>query len=128
MIPAIYVHQTRYVRYADAIVGGYKPIETRTRNVLGRFVGQPVLIVRTQDGKPAEVIGQATISKAEYHTKKELDAMRNKTLIPPGSRFDCSGRGKWCYTMTDPMPMKPVRLDALDVEYKTRSYAMIKEA
>ena len=126
MTPAIYVHQTQGVRYADAIVLGFKRIETRTRNVLGKFVGQRVLIVRTQAGRPAEVIGHATISEAKYCTRKELDAMRSETLIPPGSKYDCTGDGKWCYTMTNPVPVHPVRLDTLDIAYRTRSYAMLE--
>ena len=38
-MPAIYVHETKQTPYASWIVRGDKVIETRTRNVLKKFVG-----------------------------------------------------------------------------------------
>ena len=124
----IYVHQNR-VRYADLIVEGYKPVETRTRNMLKNLIGQRVAVIRTRDGKPADIVGYVTINRAEYHTRDELDsdAMRLwQTLIPPGSRYDCTGAGKWCYYLSRPEKLDtPVRLDDIPVIRKTRSYAVI---
>lgn len=126
MTPAIYVHDTRAIRYSIAIAAALKPIETRTRDVLGRFVGQRVLIIRTRDGKPADVVGSAVIAEKHYYSARELDGMRDKTLIPPGSKFDCSARGKWGYTMTDAVLFsEPVLLSAYTVEHKTRSFALL---
>ena len=126
MKAAIYVHETRAIPYATAIASGIKPIETRTRDTLGRLVGVNVLIIRTRDGKPSEVIGSATISEKRFYSASELDAMRDKTLIPPGSRFDCQGRGKWGYTMIDPvLYSKPIPLSAYKILKQTRSFAIL---
>lgn len=127
MTAAIYVHETRATPYASAIAGGFKPIETRTRDVLRRFIGERVLIIRTRDGHPADIIGSAVISGKRFCSASELDTMRDLTLIPPGSKYDCHGHGKWCYTMTDPVLFSaPVPLSAYNVTSKTRSYAIIE--
>jgi hypothetical protein len=126
MIPAAYVHETRATPYATAIASALKPIETRTRDVLGRFVGQKVLIIRTRDGHPADVVGSAVIASKRFYSVQELDDMRNQTLIPPGSKYDCNGRGKWGYTMTDTVLFSsPIPLSAYTIERKTRSWAML---
>lgn len=127
MIPAIYVRQTKAIPYADDIISGIKTIETRNRNTLGRFVGQRVFIIKTCAGHKATVIGDVTITGAAYHTAQELDALRDQTMIPKDSKFDCKGNGKWCYTLSDPTPtVEPLELDCFPVVYKTRSFAMIK--
>lgn len=126
MTPAIYVHETRATPYASAIAGGYKPIETRTRDVLKRFIGERVLIIRTRDGHPADIVGSAVISGKRFCSASELGTMRDLTLIPPGNKYDCHGNGKWCYTMTDPvMYSKPFPLSDTHITHKTRSYAII---
>ena len=126
---AIYVNQNRYVKYADAIIDGYKPLETRSRDMLGRFVGQRVLIVRTTKGQKPMVIGSVMISEKRFYTAQELDTddLRNKTLIPPGSRFDCHGKGKWCYTMHEPIRFNSeIPLSSFEVLHKTRTFLVLK--
>ena len=128
MIPAIFVRQTNAIPYADAIVQGYKTIETRSRNMLGRFVGKRVFVIRTRSGDKPFIIGSVFISDAQYHSAQELDKMRNKTLIPPGSQFDCHGKGKWCYTLERPESTEiPIALEFFDIAHKNRSYAMLRE-
>lgn len=122
---AIYVNQTRYVPYADAIVNGYKKIETRSRNVLGKLVGKKVMVVRTMQGKPSEVVGYVRISGAEFWTAAEMDERRNETLIPPGSKFDCRGKGKWCYSLTEAEAIKPFKLPKHGAVNHGRSYCEI---
>lgn len=129
MKPAIYIHDTRCTPYSIAVVNGYKTIETRTRDVLGRFVGQRVMIIRTRDGKPADVVGSAFIIGKRFYTAAELDDLRDFTLIPPGSKFDCNGRGKWGYKMADPVVFdKPIPLTEYTVISKTRSYALLSDS
>lgn len=125
MIAAIYIRQTRKTPYADNVVGRLKTIETRTRNTLGRFVGQRVSIIRTRAGHEPEVVGSVFVSSAAYRTAEWLDAHRNETLIPPGSKFDCNGKGKWCYRLTAPLEYGPFPLRYFDVVRKTRAFAMI---
>ena len=126
-IGAMYVHDTKATPYAEEIVKGLKPIETRTRNVLERFVKSRVLVIRTRSGHKAEVIGSVVIDKVCFHTPQEMEALRDKTLIPPGSKFDCHGKGKWCYYLTDPVEFdKPIPLTDYKVIQRTMSYAIIQ--
>lgn len=106
----IFVRESGCVHYAQAIVRGYKPYETRSRNMLRQLVGERVAIISTGGRGGPVVVGYATILGAEFWTATELDERRNLTLIPEGSQFDCKGRGKWAYHMTDPMPCDPFLL------------------
>ena len=106
----IYVNENGCVPYAKAIVQRYKPIETRNRNMLKSLIGERVAVVRTKRGKQPMVVGHATIFKTEFHTQEELDTMRNMTLIPEGSQYDCKGKGKWCYYMVDAEECEPYPL------------------
>jgi len=125
MLAAIYVHQTRSTPYADNIVKGKKTIETRTRNTLARFVGQRVLIIRTMAGREPEVVGSVFVSGSAWRSETWLCGMRDQTLIPPGSRFDCKGDGKWCYWLTDAAEYGPFPLRDFPVVSKNRTFAMI---
>lgn len=128
MTPAIYVHESRAIPYASAIAARYKTIETRSRDMLGAFLGQRVLIIRTRDRHPADIVGSAVIAAKRFYSAAELDALRDKTCIPVGSKYDCHGRGKWGYTMTDAVRFpQPVLLSAYTIEHKTRSWALLSE-
>jgi hypothetical protein len=125
-IPAIYVHDTKETPYALWIVKGEKPLETRSRNVLGKFVGERILVIRTRSGHPAEVIGEASMINSRFYTNTELDAMRNLTLIPKGSKYDCTGKGKWCYWLANVTEYeKPVPLSEYEVLSRNMSYAIV---
>lgn len=127
-IPAIYVNSSKIMPYADLIVNGIKPIETRNNDTLGNFVGQQVLIIRSTSGKKAEVVGSAFISKKEFKTKAQLDKMRDLTMIPPGSTFDCYGMGKWCYHLVDPRRFEEaIPLEKYEVVRRCRSWAIVKD-
>ena len=39
-------------------------------------------------------------------------SLRDQHLIPPGSCFDATGRGKWCYKMADAETCEPYPLPA----------------
>lgn len=125
----IYVHNSIGIPYADAIVNGSKTVETRTRDVLGRFVGNCVAIVRTRDRHPADIVGVVHISHKKFCTKDELDGMRDKTCIPPGSKFDCNGKGKWCYFFDESMKMlKPIPLSDVVVVRRNMSWCEFEMA
>ena len=126
MLTGIYIHQTKAVPYADDIIRGRKTLETRTRNTLGRFVGQRVFIIRTRSGHEPDVIGTVFIAGCAYRSAEWLDGMRNRTLIPPGSKFDCHGKGKWCYTLTCPVGFDPIPLKYFKVTNRTQTYASLE--
>lgn len=126
-IGAMYVHDTKETPYAMQIVKRLKPIETRTKAVLDRFLKCRVLVIRTRSGHKAEVIGSVFIDKCRYLTAKEMDAVRDKTLIPAGSEFDCqNGKGKYCYYLTDPVEFDmPRPLSDYLIITRTMSYAIL---
>ena len=125
-MPAIYVHDTNETPYALQIVKGEKLIETRTRNVLKRFVGERVFVIRTRSGHKAEVIGEVTISCSGWLDAYALDEQRNLTRIPKGSKFDCTGGGKWCYWLTSPTEyIKPYPLSDFEIVTRNMSYAIL---
>lgn len=108
----IFVNENGGIHYAQAIVNGIKPYETRSRHMLWQCMGDRVAIVKTRRGKAPNVVGYATIDHAEFWTVQELEERRNLTLIPEGSQYDCKGRGKWCYHMADPETCEPYPLPA----------------
>ena len=125
-IPAMYVHDTKETPYAMQIVNGEKPIETRTRNVLKRFVGKRVLVIRTRSGHPADVVGEVTMVNAGFYTSAWLNEIRNLTRIPEGSKFDCTGGGKWCYGLADAVQYaEPIPLADYEIVTRTMSYAIL---
>ena len=117
----VYVNENGCIRYARMIVAGLKPIETRTRNMLKSLIGERVAIVRARRGKNPMVLGYDTIDRAEFHTKAELDNMRNLTLIPEGSSYDCKRTGKWCYYMANAEECEPYPLPETKINHG-RSY------
>ena len=106
----IFVNEDGGVPYAHAIVEGRKPIETRSRNMLRQLLGDRVAIVCTRRAKSPTIVGYATISTAIYYSAEKLDEMRDLTLIPEGSKYDCKIGSKWCYFMEDPETCDPYPL------------------
>ena len=108
----IFVNENGGIRYASLIVNGLKPVETRSRNMLGKLLGYRVAIVRTCRGKNPVVIGYATIDRAEWYCQKicNSEEMRKYTCIPEGSAYDAGPKGKWFYWMKDPEVCEPYPL------------------
>ena len=106
----IFVNQNGCVKYAEAIVKGYKPIETRGKNMLNDCVGGRVAIIRTVRNKKPMIIGYVDIVKAVLHDGTWMSEHRNLTLIPEGSKYDCNGRAKWCYYLENPEECEPYLL------------------
>jgi len=117
----IFVNENGGIPYASAIAMGVKPIETRSRNMLGSLVGQRVAVIRTRRGKRPTIVGYADIVKAEFCPASEFDRYRIDTLIPEGSAYDVKGAGKWFYYMANPAICLPHELPA-DAIRHGRSY------
>ena len=127
IIPAIYVRNTKEAKYADYIISKLKPVETRTMDVLGHFIGQRVLVIRTEANKKAMVIGSAFVKGKAFRNAEQLDYIRDLTMIPKGSQYDCpNDGGKWCYYLSDPVVYEPFPLERLGVEKRTRSFAILR--
>lgn len=104
----IFVNEDGGIRYAEAIVSGIKKVETRSRNMLGKLLGERVAIVRTHRGKSPMVVGYATITCVWKYNAEMMNNIRRDTLIPVGSKYDTGSR--WCYWMSgaekcDPYPL-----------------------
>ena len=108
----VFVNEDGGIHYAEAIVRGYKKIETRNRNMLKDLVGKRVAIVRTRKGKSPTVVGYVDITNARHLNGKWLNENRHLTLIPPGSKYDTNGWAKWCYYMENPETCEPFPLPA----------------
>ena len=100
------------VPYADAIVRGYKPIETRNRNMLRQLVGERVAVISTSRKRKPMVVGYVDIVGAEFCRADEFENYRDQTLIPPGSRFDANRSGKWFYHLENAEEITPYPLPA----------------
>ena len=110
----IFVNEDGVVKYAEAIVRGYKTMETRNKNMLSACVGERVAIIRTRRGKAPTIVGYARIPYGYWMPQSVMngDTMRFMTLIPEGSKYDSGPKGKWCYRMKDaetcePYPLPP---------------------
>ena len=74
------------------------------------------------------MIGSALIASKSFRKAEELDAMRDQTLIPPGSKFDCHGKGKWCYDMKFSMEYsEPIPLASFIIVKRNMSWALLEE-
>lgn len=103
----IFVNENGGIRYAEAIVRGLKPYETRSRNMLGPCCYERVAIIRTRRGKKPEIIGYANIASARYMLFKTAADCFEQTLVPPGSKY---AGNRWFYYMTDARPCAPYPL------------------
>ena len=108
----IFVNEDGGIHYAESIVNGYKMIETRNRNMLRDLVGERVAIVRTRRGKSPMVLGYVDIKFALWFFADQMQHLRDQTLIPPGSKYDATTRGKWCYYLYNPEKCEPYPLPA----------------
>lgn len=118
---AIYVNEPGCIPYARMIAEAYKTLETRSKNVFKQIIGERVAIIRTSRHSQPMVVGYATISRAEFISIEEFQQLFSKHLVPPGSKFDCHGKGKWCYTMTGAEPCDPYPLPISRINHG-RSY------
>lgn len=118
----IYVRNDN-VWYADAIVHGIKTVETRNRDVFGKFIGQRVAVIATRPGYKAEIVGSVMITDKKQYTAAELDLIRDKTMIPTGDKYDITGGTKWGYKLEQPFAFnKPVPLSIAEITKRNRSF------
>lgn len=122
----VFVNENGGIRYASAIVDGFKPIETRSRNMLSALVGKRVAIIRTRRNKNPLVMGYVTIIGSEKRSREWLDENRNLTLIPEGSGYDCKGSFKWCYYLVSAEKCEPYQLPSSAIRHG-RSWCEFQE-
>ena len=112
----IFVNENGCVPYARLIAGGYKRIETRGRDMLRPCVGQRVAIVQTRRGKKPMIIGFVDILDGKKcQGPDHWEAVRDDTLIPPGSLYDDPKR--WLYALYNPEQCKPFPLPSSAIRH-----------
>ena len=95
--------------FVDDILAHRKLYETRTRNMLGRFLGERIFIAETGHGKP---VVRCSAKIAEVHAvfvPEAWERYRKRACIRSGSQYDWKDdtKVKWLYRLTDVRPVKP---------------------
>ena len=111
MTPVIFINCT-VEPYVDDIIGKLKLYETRTRNTLGRFIGERVLFAETGRGAPLVKCSAVIDQVISVHTREQWEEYLQFTWIPVGSAHDWQPdtKVKWLYHLTDVKPVVPFRL------------------
>ena len=129
MIYGIYINEDE-IPFATLIAEGKKEVETRTRDMLGKLVGERVALISTGKNKWPMIVGLATITAKQFVPDHLLDTQEGRkiTCIPKGSKYDkysyskkAQCYGKWCYVMRWPEAFKPIPLPE-DIIRHGRSY------
>lgn len=117
MTPVIFIN-CKDEPFVDEIMSGLKEYETRTRNMLGRFLGERVLIAETGSGRPFVRCSAVIDEIVSVHTLKAWTApnalrksYRVLSMIPVGSKYDWQRdtKVKWLYRLKDVQPVAPFR-------------------
>lgn len=111
MIPAIFINCKRYP-FIWHIITGTKKYETRTRNTLGRFLGERVLLVETGHGKPIVRCSAVIDRIVEVHTEDAWLPYIMDADISNGSEYDWQPdtKKKVLYHLTDVHQVEPFPL------------------
>ena len=111
MIPAVFIN-CKTEPFIDDIMCHLKEYETRTRDTLGRFLGDHVLLVETGHGCPT-VKGSAVIDQVVSVSSREAwEEYLEQTWIPIGSKYDWQSdtKVKWLYHLSDVRSCDPFPL------------------
>ena len=111
MTPVIFINCTAQ-SFVDDIMGGLKQYETRTRNTLGRFIGERVLLAETGHGRPLVKCSAVIDQVISVHTREAWEEYLEASWIPVGSKYDWQPdtKVKWLYHLTNVKPVVPFRL------------------
>lgn len=95
--------------FVQQIMDFLKLYETRTRNTLGRFLGEDILIAETGKGKPVVRCSAHVQAVIAVYTREEFEKCRKDCCIAPGSRYDWtdSTKVKYLYQLTNVKPVVP---------------------
>lgn len=108
MTPIVFINCKKHP-FVDQIMSGQKAYETRTRNTLGRFLGERILLAETGYRKPF-VRCSAVISEiVEVFNRDEWIKYLRDACIPEGSTYDWQPwtKKKVLYKLADVIPFAP---------------------
>lgn len=108
MIPIVFINCRRYP-FVYWIIRSEKVFETRTRNTLGKLIGERVLIAETGNGESIVRCSAVIDEIISVHTQEEWEKLRSQTRIEIGSAYDWKPetKVKWLYRLSDVKPVKP---------------------
>lgn len=111
MTPVIFINCSAEPFVTD-IMGGLKQYETRTRNTLGRFLGERVLLAETGRGRPLVKCSAVIDHVIAVYTREEWEKYLQFTWIPVGSSYDWQPdtKVKWLYHLSDVKPVVAFRI------------------
>ena len=111
MTPVIFINCT-VEPYVDDIMAYLKRYETRTRNTLGRFLGERVLLAETGHGSPLVKCSAVIDQVISVSTREQWEEYLEQTWIPVGSIHDWQPdtKVKWLYHLTDVKPVVQFRI------------------
>lgn len=100
MLPIIFIN-CRKRPFLDQILLGDKRYETRTRNMLGRFLGERVLLAETGNGRPVVRCSAVITEVHAVYTQECWEKFRSSARIPKGSEYDWKPetKVKWLYKL-----------------------------
>ena len=111
MTPVIFIN-CQVEPFVDDIMAYLKQYETRTRNTLGRFLGERVLLAETGHGRPLVKCSAVIDEVVSVTTKEQWDEYLEQTWIPVDSRYDWKPdtKVKWLYHLSDVKPVVQFRI------------------
>jgi hypothetical protein len=111
MIPVIGINSSSAPFMSD-IGAGRKILETRSRNMLGRLCGQPVILAETRQGGYLAMYIAVLQSARAVRSKEEWEDLRPLHRVPVGSKYDWKPdtRVKWTYEITVLRILNPFRV------------------
>ena len=111
MTPAVFINSSR-LPFVDLIGSGSKLYETRTRNMLGRFLGERILLTETGNGCPVIRYSAEIECIIAVYTRSAWEKYRQDACIPLGSEYDWQDgtKVKWLYRLKDVRPVGPIPL------------------
>jgi hypothetical protein len=111
MTPVVFIN-CKDQPFVDDIMCLLKQYETRTRNTLGRFCGERILIAETGHGRPLVKCSAYIDHYVAVYTKEKWDEYLEQTWVPVGSKYDWQPdtKVKYLYHMSDVHPVKPFRI------------------
>lgn len=126
MIPVIGINSSS-APFMDDIGALLKRLETRSKNMLGPYVGQRVILAETKQGGYIARYSVVIRSARAIRSAEEWDALRPLHRVPVGNMYDWKPdtRVKWVYELSDLRKLRPfrvpegVRHGRVSMEYNT---------
>ncbi len=107
MIPIVFINCRKHP-FLRKIMDLSKLYETRTRNMLGKLIGQRVLLCETGTGMNLVRCSAVIESIVSVRSRKDWEVYREAACIPAGSDYDWTTdtKVKWLYKLTDVQPVQ----------------------